>query len=394
MDGHDSIHSDFQDYLDLIHVNSEPVQLDSPPRSYDGSHTSRLYTEHLQRQSDDRSGASRDHNRFPFAQHRLAAHTDTEDAATQNDGTLYLLGRLERQRSREDLIGTSRATSDEREVRGHARVRRNPHQQASPIQQQPSEVQEMGEASSSLVEPVVESPSHGEYRLQVDSRVPDVPGHVKVFELLSSLQKAFIVEQVCQIRPYSSESVRKAFSSKLKGSYWARELLSNDLDRIEAAVEHMWPIIRFKKGSDHMPWMTGLTNAERRQVIDLVAGDTNQATDVLRELFLKQKISPATSKRILQACKEERMSIIHEHGLVMSPKRVRKNHLKWKTGLSKIQRKALRQRMMNTGITEGNFYEIMRHPGIEDGFGTMMLRAEQPHFEQVLAELRNVKTVQ
>ncbi|UZJ50769.1 hypothetical protein CBS101457_000089 [Exobasidium rhododendri] len=208
-----------------------------------------------------------------------------------------------------------------------------------------------------------------------------------VFYKLDKLQRMIVIDRVSQIRPYRIDSIRKALQRKMSAPV-ARALLSGDVAEVEAGVECIYPIERKKKGFMQPPWMFGLDNAQRRQVIALLANATQQSTDDLRELFLTRKIEPFVSWQILSAPSlHQLVHLAYTHGLIIAGER--RKCLTWQRGLSVLQRKAVIQRMMGSGIVRKQYcYELFQRPFIPAGFGLVMLRVNEEAFQQIMAILK------
>jgi hypothetical protein len=203
-------------------------------------------------------------------------------------------------------------------------------------------------------------------------------------------QKAMLFEIVRRVRPHNLAAIRTAFAAKLTAPL-ARELLSGDAEVVRHAVQKIYIRSKETKGRGDeiwIPWMTGLRDEERVQVIEELADATFQGSDVLREKFLERRIPPNVAIDLLNATSvEERQALAQYHQLYFEPK---KGRLDWNFGLSDVQSKALIQRLSKTGITEyESEYLLSEHVG-ERGFGRELLRADHRTFLIKAAGIRRV----
>jgi hypothetical protein len=227
-----------------------------------------------------------------------------------------------------------------------------------------------------------------EYTLQIDARFRYNNEDDKVYENLSPDQTMLITELVRSIRPYSAEVIRRALAGKMEVPM-ARALLSGDIHRIEAAIDTFYPIDVQKRRRNHLPWMYRLTNTERKRVIERMAEATQEPTDLLREAFLREQISPASARRMLTASREERVAFARRNELIRED--IWAGHRPWKKGMSGIQRKALLQRILQTRISIGHARNLLQDARYDPGFGLACLRADEQTFTRMMMELRNVK---
>ncbi|UZJ50793.1 hypothetical protein CBS101457_000113 [Exobasidium rhododendri] len=196
---------------------------------------------------------------------------------------------------------------------------------------------------------------------------------------LSKDQKIFIRECLLQVRPYTEKTIQTKLSSSLTPRL-AKEFLSGEVHRVDAAVEELYPIDQRKRGAQgKTTWMKDLDKWQRIRVIEIMADATGLATDDLRELFLKRKISPDTAQRILHATGREECRAIAQRYALTLPEN---EHARaWQKGVSQIERRALRQRMLATRLRdELGFYDLLRKRKIPRGYGLDLLRANDRAF--------------
>ncbi|UZJ50742.1 hypothetical protein CBS101457_000062 [Exobasidium rhododendri] len=224
-----------------------------------------------------------------------------------------------------------------------------------------------------------------EYTLVVDTRFPSEHEGEMVYHKLSKDQKLVILEHIHQTRPYKARYLRQHLEYYLTARL-ARELLSREERRIEAAVEELFPIDKPKK-SPETPWMTGLTNTDRKEVIRKIAKATLQGADDLRDLFLSRHVTPQVAQHILHSDKDDELrGIAQRLGLIVPSDA---NDKPWKKGTSQIHRKAIRQRMMAFGVEkETTCYDWLGRRLIPTGYGLKMLRANDAQFEKIMEWFR------
>ncbi|UZJ50862.1 hypothetical protein CBS101457_000182 [Exobasidium rhododendri] len=227
-----------------------------------------------------------------------------------------------------------------------------------------------------------------EYTLRVSSDVHVEEDNDNVYDYLDKNQKMLITDRIQQIRPYSESGIRKTLISYMTTTI-AQALLSDNEQHVESAVNALYPIEMRKSGTSYTPWMTGFTNAQRRQIIEEFAEATLQSVDDLRNLFLRRMMSPEQAVEIHLATPQQRLAIAHRDALILP---VNKRHLPWQRGLSKVQRRAVVQRMRITArISESYCYELFQRIA-EPGYGLTMLRANDAEFKEIMNELRDIKT--
>ncbi|UZJ50889.1 hypothetical protein CBS101457_000209 [Exobasidium rhododendri] len=226
-----------------------------------------------------------------------------------------------------------------------------------------------------------------EYTVPNSARFPDDGPdnlHDKVYLRLTEDQREFVADYVQQIRPYSPESVRKYLTRHLTG-FLAKELLSNDVLRMDAAVHMILPINQPKQRTLRDPWMTGFTDEQRRFIIKKFAEATKQRSDRLLGLFLK-RVSPALAFKILTVSMKECATIAAQYGLYLP---FDAKEPPWQRGISSSQRRALLDRMMRTPEMQ-NLQMCRYHLRKVKAsfFGLMMLRASDEKFAKIVSSMK------
>ncbi|UZJ50798.1 hypothetical protein CBS101457_000118 [Exobasidium rhododendri] len=225
-----------------------------------------------------------------------------------------------------------------------------------------------------------------EYLLQVSPHIAFEPD-MELYDCLSDLQIMVMSERIRQIRPYSLATIQQQLRRVLKLPT-AQALLGNDQTVWEAGVEMVYRLNARKKGSHQMEWMLTLRNPQRRLVVDRFVEATDQAPDVVREGFLKHKLTIDEATSILEATPETIVQFAEARGLIF-PRVGRK--MPWYKGLGNIQKEALYQRMVAHGIGEAYVRKILRRKYIPEGFGRAMLRADDDTFHNVMLILRHLE---
>ncbi|UZJ50897.1 hypothetical protein CBS101457_000217 [Exobasidium rhododendri] len=202
------------------------------------------------------------------------------------------------------------------------------------------------------------------------------------YRRLTEDQRAVVLERVHQLRPYPIDSVRRKIMQRMDVAA-ALDLLSGDIRRVEAAVEGIYPIAAHKKGYP-ITWMNGLSNAQRRLVIQKMAEATQQGTDKLLNLFLDRKITPGVAWDILRSPFAGCKAIANTHDLITPDDESRAN---WQRGLSTVQRKAVIQRMMlfsNGMKKKPGCYHMLQKQKVPVGLGLRMLRVDDEDFSIIM----------
>ncbi|UZJ53685.1 hypothetical protein CBS101457_003005 [Exobasidium rhododendri] len=226
-----------------------------------------------------------------------------------------------------------------------------------------------------------------EYTLRVHPEFYYQSADELVYSSLSDHQGLLIMDLIRQIRPYGADTIRKALGNRLKARL-AREFLSGDMQRVEAAVEKFYPRdVQRKINYTHDNWMTGMTDDQRRYVIERIAAQTGQATDALREYFLKRDYTPEVAWEFVEADDAALMLLIDKYE-PFAPVDIRA--LPWQGGASKIQKTAFLQRMTSTNISLAHARVLLQEKWIKTGYCLEMLRASEQEFRQKMGELRNV----
>ncbi|UZJ50777.1 hypothetical protein CBS101457_000097 [Exobasidium rhododendri] len=224
-----------------------------------------------------------------------------------------------------------------------------------------------------------------EYIYPVSRTFPYTTLQDLVFHRLSSTQKTFVVDRILQIRPYFTDSIRKKLARKLTAQL-ALDILSEDAGKIEAAIDKLYRIDVQKQKSYTDPWMTGLSNAQRRQIIAKFAEVTKQNVDLLREMFLRDNVTPQLALQIRSATDEECMQLAKQNGLLYEENERR---APWQKGATHMQKKALVHRMMATGeLRNTQCWALLEKRFVPSGYGLQMLRADDDDFHKMMWMLR------
>ncbi|UZJ50792.1 hypothetical protein CBS101457_000112 [Exobasidium rhododendri] len=245
-------------------------------------------------------------------------------------------------------------------------------------------------SSSSIIPPEEFDPLTGEYILQAGPQFLYDDEESSCWDLMTEDQRSLIAERVHQVRPYSWSYIRQQLSVYLK-PHLAKDILSKDQDTIDRGIESFIPIDKARHGDYDDPWMKGLSNTQRKLVINKMAEATMQAGDKLRDVFLQQKVSPALARKILDAgtTTKECQSIAEKRKLYEP---VYASNLPWQKGLSFAQKKALIQRMMWYGdvgdIGRKGCYSLLKKKKVTQGYGMTMLRANPEKFARIMTELK------
>ncbi|UZJ53689.1 hypothetical protein CBS101457_003009 [Exobasidium rhododendri] len=227
-----------------------------------------------------------------------------------------------------------------------------------------------------------------EYTMPVESTFHAKSESRNLFQSLNDAQRLLIVDRIMQIRPYCDNTTRKKLGRSLDASL-ARALLSDDVAQIEAAVEKLYPIDIVKYSAKHNTWMTGLTNTERRQVIERVAAATEQDARKLREHFLRKKVTPSVARLLLAANDDACVQYAREYDLIVP---TTEGHAVWQKGMSFIQKKALLHRMRAYGVvSDYRCYRLLEKKRVPSGSGLRMLKAGDDQFADIMESLKGNK---
>ncbi|UZJ50865.1 hypothetical protein CBS101457_000185 [Exobasidium rhododendri] len=222
-----------------------------------------------------------------------------------------------------------------------------------------------------------------EYTLQVDPALHLANYNGLVFDFLDEFQHMIIIEQVRQIRAYKVDTIRQGLLARMKGPE-AVAMLGKDVNKIEDAVYSIFPDIYSRK------WMEGFDNAYRRQVIDLLAAATGQATDLLRDGFITAGVTPVVAAGVLDApTPEARREYAERKGLIFDRWSRQAN---WRKGLNNVQREALLQRACNLReppYDREYMRRVLTRSDLEPGSGMMMLRATDASFKSMIEGMTN-----
>ncbi|UZJ50861.1 hypothetical protein CBS101457_000181 [Exobasidium rhododendri] len=231
-------------------------------------------------------------------------------------------------------------------------------------------------------------PSRSEYKLTADPYIANLvlnEPRQSVYKILSDNQSTIILELLRSVRPYSARSIQNIFAKRLN-AYHVWELLSGDEQRVKNAIELFFPSEKKKINTEFTPWMIGLTDAQRIQVIEELAEATDQPSDLLRENFLTHMIPPVVAIDLLNlTTDEERVAFAHLHGLYF---KADTRATEWQRGLSKYQRESLFQRMTLYGLAYKHCLVILRRHSATPGYGKYLLRADAQQFGRIMADLK------
>ncbi|UZJ50893.1 hypothetical protein CBS101457_000213 [Exobasidium rhododendri] len=226
-----------------------------------------------------------------------------------------------------------------------------------------------------------------EYSQRVDTEFEYDNLEDYMYARLDDDQTRLIVDRIKEIRPYRDDAIKKKLINHMRVPE-AKALMSDDTREVEKAVNELYPIDMKKRRSTHDPWMTGLTNEQRRQVMAKLADATQQPVDTLLDFFLKQKITPGVAWAILQAAsKEEVVALARNLNLLVTEERAQS---KWQKGMGQLQRRALLYRMKTTGkvIDDARSYKMLQKRFVPSAFGLKMLRANDEDFVKMVLWLK------
>ncbi|UZJ50801.1 hypothetical protein CBS101457_000121 [Exobasidium rhododendri] len=226
-----------------------------------------------------------------------------------------------------------------------------------------------------------------EYRLKVDQHIHFDDYGQTGYQALSSHQGLFITERIREIRPYSAAAVHTKLWRTMRGTRILEAILGDNVTTMEAAINEVYKIDTYKRGSTVTPWMTGLKNEQRRQVINVLADAMNVGEDVLRDAFLLQHVPPSVASDVLGANnKEERLYAART--IRIGP--ASDAFAAWNKGLSGIQRVALLQRMMNIlDAPEASCRALLSRQYVPEGLGKVLIRARKEEFRQIMSVWKN-----
>ncbi|UZJ50797.1 hypothetical protein CBS101457_000117 [Exobasidium rhododendri] len=221
-----------------------------------------------------------------------------------------------------------------------------------------------------------------EYVLQVKD-ASGLAGYadVLVYGYLNNTQTLLITDRIRQIRPFHSDTIRVKLRGMMNGPL-AVDLLSDDRDTMEAAVDRVYGLHTRKRGTRYS-WMDGFNNEKRRRVIEVFADATDTPPDRLLDAFLRWEVTPDVAQHILDLPNSEAVLRFAEENDMILPKWA--GHMPYKKGLSFVQRQALLQRIQ---FATGNTIEYVRErlgtPFLPAGWGKAMLKANDVNFRYVL----------
>ncbi|UZJ50852.1 hypothetical protein CBS101457_000172 [Exobasidium rhododendri] len=207
--------------------------------------------------------------------------------------------------------------------------------------------------------------------------------------ILKPDHKTEVTMFIHEIRPYNEEYLRKMLRYVITVGQ-ARDILLGTQTEGEAAVETLLPFETSKNHLPFAPWMRGFDNQQRRNIIRKLSDATLEASDRLREHFLRTKVKPSVARRILHASKKgELRSIARDHNLI-PPLLLNDDGegavYPWQKGASKFQQKAVLQRLRQTVYSQTyKLHVIIQMDFVPEGYGMKILRArtDQDFFELV-----------
>ncbi|UZJ50856.1 hypothetical protein CBS101457_000176 [Exobasidium rhododendri] len=229
------------------------------------------------------------------------------------------------------------------------------------------------------------------YRYVVDKHFPWTTLEDRVYKNLSKEQKFLITDRIQEIRPYVPDTIRDKLYTEMDVPL-ATALLGDDISEMEAAVQKIFPIDQQRRkggrGAHFVPWMTGLTNAQRREFVETLARVLKRGADDIRDLLLRRQVSPKIIQKFLHAHTPEHLVQLAEHYQLVPPSH-RRGSLPWQEGTSAIQRRAIIQRLMSYGFKKRDYcYEMFQKPFIPPGYGLELLKASDAEFRQMLQDLK------
>ncbi|UZJ50841.1 hypothetical protein CBS101457_000161 [Exobasidium rhododendri] len=206
-----------------------------------------------------------------------------------------------------------------------------------------------------------------------------------VYMNLDADQKLVIVELIHQIRPVKYAIIRRQLRTNLQPLV-ALDLLSNNINRIEAAVEHLYPDKVTSRQGYVRYWMSGLHNKDRVLIMNKLAEATLQSAETLRDYFIQEEVSPSIGDMILHAnTPEQVLSIARDKNLILPEK---KTIRPWQRGADQLQKRAVIQRMMASPlIGSRDPYDLLKKKKVTPGYGLKMIKASNLQFDEIMMSL-------
>ncbi|UZJ50884.1 hypothetical protein CBS101457_000204 [Exobasidium rhododendri] len=222
----------------------------------------------------------------------------------------------------------------------------------------------------------------GEYTLRYDPIVRHNESDDRVYKTLDTDQRLIVIERIHRVRPFTRRAIRLHLARVLRSDR-AEDLLSNEIPRVKAATEALYPINRQKRNSKRIAWMTNLNENQRLEVIQRLKEATGQSPSHLRdEMALREEIGPDSAYDILHSSPNQSHAIAARLGLLVPDSTTT---LPWQSGLTQLQRKALLQRMMLHGVNkEATCYNQLAMAKVTEGYGLKMLTASDDDFQSVI----------
>jgi hypothetical protein len=234
------------------------------------------------------------------------------------------------------------------------------------------------------------------YSLHFQRHFDPPVGKEKVCSKLTPDQALIIRDRISQIRPYSTKVIYEAMRSQRFTVNVALDLLSNEKDLIDSAVDSIF------KMDQVASWMSRMTKEQRRIVIERLGEATNQPSDDLREAFLdpEKNIPHTVGWQVLNATSQgEIAQIAAMYDIrVRDVERKENSHIRrektktrrpWQKGVGKVQRAAVLQRMMEySGCSENRCHTLFQRVSINDGFGLIVLKADKNDFVRIMSALK------
>jgi hypothetical protein len=206
---------------------------------------------------------------------------------------------------------------------------------------------------------------------------------------LTEEQKMVIMELVQQVSPYMYASIQEGLAANITTEL-ARKLLSNDEKQIDSAVMELYPAqCHIRALGEHWPWMYNLNKWQRIEVIKRVSEATQQNPQHLRDIFLRAKMTSEVALKMLTWDFDEIRSKCAELKLYQYAEGDARRS-KWRYTSSKLQRRALTQRMLawskmfySDTLTANSCVRLLQtiRLNVPDSFGLRLLRADDLAFQ-------------
>jgi hypothetical protein len=228
-----------------------------------------------------------------------------------------------------------------------------------------------------------------EYNLPFENDIVFKPGVIyhSANAALSTDQALVIGERIRRVRAYHVSAISQRMSTDLQ-EHQARAILYGTVTERENAIQEVFPSEKVRYMLGFAPWMTGMHDDQRIKVIDVLAEATGEASDDLHEAMLNQRITSDEAWRVLNTSMADHLRFAQRRGLYTQRDKFFKN---WNKGLSKIQRGALIQRIVNTGVTDWTARKLLTSPCVPEGVGIVLLRAKSETFREIMSFWRNVE---